>query len=147
MSTTVSRRSSCAEKTSACEVTPCGAPSLGITLLFATLGFGADRFYVGQTNLGIALLICFLTVFGLMLAVPITLLSQLSLVMAILTGSRRAFMYGSCVTFAAPTGFDRVLAVLWLVLWALIITGAVLIIVFTEREARRILPPPVVAAP
>lgn len=93
-----------------------GRPSMGITLLFATFGFGADRFYVGQIGAGIALLIAYLTVFGAAVGVPVEWLSSLSLVIAILMGKNRAFMYGGCVVFAEPNMFDKVMAALWLLL-------------------------------
>jgi TM2 domain-containing membrane protein YozV len=91
-------------------------PSLGITLLFATFGFGADRFYVGQAGLGIGLLVAYLTVFGLIVALPVQFLSQLSLVFAILLNKQTAFMYGSYVIFDVPTIVDKVIAALWLLL-------------------------------
>lgn len=105
-------------------------PSLGVTLLFATFGFGADRFYVGQVGAGIALLIAYLTLFGLIIGIPIEFLSQISLVFAILGNRQTAFMYGPSVVFDPPGLFDKVFAVLWILLVlffiALLITGITL---------------------
>lgn len=105
-------------------------PSLGITLLFATFGFGADRFYVGQVGAGIALLIAYLTVFGLAIGVPVEWLSQLSLIFAILGNRQTAFMYGQNVVFDPPGTFDKILAALWILMYvffiALIITATTL---------------------
>lgn len=109
-----------------CQVTACNInyeeavwgcrPSLGITLLFATFGFGADRFYVGQAGLGIGLLVAYLTIFGLIVALPIQFLSQLSLVFAILLNKQTAFMYGTYVIFDPPSIVDKVIAALWVLL-------------------------------
>jgi TM2 domain-containing membrane protein YozV len=93
-----------------------GRPSLGVALIFSTFGFGSDRFYVGQVGAGIALLIAYLTVFGAAVAVPIQWLSGLSLVFAILGNRTTAFMYGNMVFFDPPTTFDKVLAVIWILL-------------------------------
>lgn len=102
-----------------------GRPSLGITLLFATFGFGADRFYVAQPVLGVVLLISYLTIFGSIVAVPVEWLSSLSLVFAILGNRRMAFMYGNDVMFEYPTMFDKVIAILWILL-QLILMGIIL---------------------
>lgn len=93
-----------------------GRPSLGVALIFATFGFGADRFYVGQVGGGIALLVAYLTVFGSAIAIPIEWLSSVSLVTAILMNRRTAFMYGRTVEFDQPTMFDKIIAVLWIVM-------------------------------
>lgn len=96
-------------------------PSLGITLLLATFGFGADRFYVGQVGAGVALLIAYLTVFGLIIAAPVQFLSQISLVFAILGNRQTAFMYGPNIVFEQSSMFDKVLAVLWILLMLFLI--------------------------
>ncbi len=93
-----------------------GRPSLGVALIFATFGFGADRFYVGQLGGGIALLILYLTGFGAIIGIPIEWLSSLSLVFAILTNRNTAFMYGNNVVFQPSSAFDKVIASLWIVL-------------------------------
>lgn len=90
-------------------------PSMGLTLVFATLGFGADRFYVGEVGLGIALLIMYLSVFGAIIGIPVSWLSSLSLVIAILTGRNTAFMYSRSTVFAPANSFDKIMAILWIV--------------------------------
>ena len=65
-------------------------PSQGIALLLAYfLGiFGADKFYLGLTGQGIAMLILTLTLVGLIVTVPWTYLSSLFLVISILWNSK-----------------------------------------------------------
>lgn len=121
----------------------CNRPSLGLTLIFATFGFGTDRFYVGQVGVGIALLIGYLTGLGAIVAIPVEWLSALSLVVAILSGRTRAFMYGDGVMFEKPTLFDRVIAVLWILLLVLFLAGIViLVLTFRQWASRAINPPP-----
>lgn len=110
-------------------------PSLGIALLFSTIGFGIDRFYVGQIGIGIVLLISYITIFGLVVAVPVEFLSQLSIVMAIFAGRQYAFMYGENVEFAKPSMFDRVIAVLWLLTMLTFVSLVVVGIAMVDRVA------------
>lgn len=112
----------------ACEDMPCQRPtcynpSLGMTLVMSILMFGIDRFYVGQIGIGVALLIGCLTVLGLVVVIPIQIIAQLSLVMAILTNRRTAFMYGCNIIFDPPTVVDKIIAICWL---TVIIVGIVL---------------------
>lgn len=99
-----------------------GLPSLGVALLFATFGFGTDRFYVGQFGLGTILLVSYVVVIGLIIALPIQILTQISLMIAIFSGKQTAFMYGEGVVFAPPTLFDKTIAVIWLISYLLGIT-------------------------
>lgn len=92
--------------------------SQGTALILAFLGFGLDRFYVGQVGFGVALLLGYITVIGMIVAVPVEVISQISLVISILAGSSRPFMY-DCV-FAPPCMFDKVIAVLWIAVILLI---------------------------
>jgi TM2 domain-containing membrane protein YozV len=87
-----------------------------MTLVFATFGFGTDRFYVGQTGLGIGLLVSYISVFGLIVAFPISMISCLSLLIAIFGGYRTVFMYGQHVVFDAVSTLDKILAVVWVFL-------------------------------
>lgn len=110
-------------------------PSLGLTLILATLGgIGIDRFYVGQVGLGFGLMIGSAIIVGLLVTLPVAFLSQLSLVIAILSGRTQAFMYGSCVRFAEPCTIDVVLAILW-IFFMLLFVGLFIYIVVTIARA------------
>ena len=98
-----------------------GRPTACVALIFATFGFGTDRFYVGQAPLGVALLISYLLVFGMLVGIPVSLLSAFSLVVMILSDRQTAFMYGRYVIFERPTITDKVVAVLWISLMIFLI--------------------------
>lgn len=108
---------------------------MGVALLFATFGFGADRFYVGQVGVGMGLLIAYLSVFGVAVAGPVQLLSSISLVMSILFNHRTAFMYGSETFFEESSVFDKVIAAVWIfTVLASIALFITLFVVLYERE-------------
>ncbi len=88
-------------------------PSLGLTLIMSIMMFGIDRFYVGQTGLGVAFLIGCLTGVGFIVVVPIQIIAWFSLIMSILGNRETAFMYG-CVKFAPPNVVDKIIAIAWL---------------------------------
>lgn len=90
-------------------------PSQGIALLLAYfLGiFGADKFYLGLTGQGIAMLILTLTLVGLIVTVPWTYLSSLFLVISILWNSK-PMLYSSSIKWAPVTRTDKIIA--WIIL-------------------------------
>ncbi len=110
-------------KSSNGKVTTCHNPSLGMTLVLSVFMFGLDRFYVGQIGVGVAFLIGCLSVIGLIIVVPIQIISQIALVMSILSNKQTCFMYGCNVIFDPPTIVDKILAILWL---TLVIVGVIL---------------------
>lgn len=104
-------------------------PSLGLALILACLGFGADRFYVGQMGLGIVLLISYITVFGLIIALPYQFITMISLVIAIFSNRTSAFMYGCHIEFEPPELLDKVIAVVWiLVILAVAFSSLILLL-------------------
>lgn len=113
----------------------CARPSAGIALMFATIGFGIDRFYVGQAGVGIALLIGYLTIFGTIVAIPVEWLSALSLVIAIFSNRVTAFMYGGEIVFEPPTVFDKIIAVVWIILWLAVIGGTIVATLTVNNNA------------
>lgn len=92
-----------------------GGPSLGLTLVLSVFMFGLDRFYVGQIGTGIALLIGSISIIGLIVVIPVYIIAQISLIMAILTNRTCAFTYGD-VVFEPPNIVDKIIAVSWLTL-------------------------------
>lgn len=108
----------------------CTGPSLGMTLVFSILGFGTDRFYVGQTGLGIAFMAGYLSIIGLVVVIPAQIIAQISLLLAIFTNRNTSFMYGSNVVFEPPGVVDKIIAITWVVIIAIaIIVSAVVIFV------------------
>jgi TM2 domain-containing membrane protein YozV len=89
-------------------------PSQGITLLLASLFgiFGADKFYLGLTGQGIAMIVLTLTIIGLAVTVPWAYLSCLFLVIAILWNGK-PMLYPSDIKWAPLTNTDRIIA--WIV--------------------------------
>jgi TM2 domain-containing membrane protein YozV len=85
-------------------------PQAGIALLlnFFLGMFGADKFYIGRTDLGILQIILTLSFIGLIINIPWVLLCSLSLFILIFFGGS-AFMY-SGVQWAEITTTDKVIA-------------------------------------
>jgi TM2 domain-containing membrane protein YozV len=85
-------------------------PQAGIALLLNVfLGmFGADKFYIGRTDLGILQIILTLTLIGWLINIPWIMLCSLSLLILIFGGGS-AFMY-SGVQWAEITSTDKVIA-------------------------------------
>ena len=90
-------------------------PELGIALLLNFfLGlFGADKFYVGRTDLGILQLILTITFIGLIISAPWAMICGLSLFIAIFLGGA-AFMYPG-VQWAPVSNRDKTIAICLLV--------------------------------
>lgn len=86
-------------------------PQLGIALLLNFfLGLlGADKFYVGRTDLGILQIILTITFIGLIINIPWTMLCGLSLFIAIFLGGA-VFMYPG-VQWAPISNRDKIIAV------------------------------------
>lgn len=98
-------------------------PSQGIAAILAafplTGAFGADKYYVGLTNLGIIQTILALTVVGLSISVPWAWLSTVLLVFAILSrGVPKIFYPG--VDWAPTTTFDN--AVAWVIVGLFVVS-------------------------
>jgi len=89
-------------------------PSQGITLLLTYfLGiFGADKFYLGLTGQGIAMLLLTLTLFGLVITIPWTYLSCLFLVISILWNGK-PMLYPSNIQWAPLTNTDKTIT--WII--------------------------------
>lgn len=104
----------------------CGnSPSLGLTLVLSVIGFGLDRFYVGQVKMGVAFLIGSLSIVGLVVIIPVQIIAQIALIMSILTNKSCVFMYGD-VIFEPPNVVDKIIAISWLTLMIVgIILGAI----------------------
>lgn len=85
-------------------------PELGIALLlnFFLGVFGADKFYVGRTDLGILQLILTITLLGMIISVPWAMLCGISLFIAIFLGGA-AFMYPG-VQWAPISNRDKIIA-------------------------------------
>jgi len=90
-------------------------PELGIALLLNFfLGlFGADKFYVGRTDLGILQLILTITFIGIIISGPWAMICGLSLFIAIFLGGT-AFMYPG-VKWAPISNRDKTIAICLLV--------------------------------
>lgn len=90
--------------------------SPGLTLVLSAFLFGIDRFYVGQVGWGIALLLGTISIVGLIIVIPIYFITQIALVVMILTGRTYCFAYGSGVVFQKPTIVDKAIALIFLVI-------------------------------
>ena len=90
-------------------------PQVGIALLLNFfLGlFGADKFYVGRTDLGILQIILTITFIGLIINIPWIFLCTISLFIVIFLGGS-AFMYPG-VEWAEITNRDKTIAVCLLI--------------------------------
>ena len=97
-------------------------PSKGTAALWAFfLGiFGADKFYVGATGLGILQLVLTLTLIGLIVSVPWYYLTLLVLVISILGGAS-PYLYPK-VNWAPTTQNDKVIAY---VIIGLLVVGSI----------------------
>lgn len=94
-------------------------PSKGIAMLLSFLfgPFGADKFYVGATSLGILQLLLTLSILGMFVSVPWAFLSTIVLGLAILTGSIPA-LYPN-VNWAPESGTDKIIVITIIALCAL----------------------------
>ena len=70
-------------------------PHKGVALLLSGfLGpFGADKFYVGATTQGVIQLILSITLFGLLVSVPWSIISSIGIIIAILYNSKNSPIY------------------------------------------------------
>jgi TM2 domain-containing membrane protein YozV len=131
--TSKERRTSCKD---VCEVCParttkiCCKPNLGLTLILSIIGFGADRFYVGQVGLGIALLFAYISVVGLIIAIPVQIISQVMLIYSILTDKTTVPLYG-CTEFETPCIFDKIVAIIYF-LFIIIVFVACIVVASTQ---------------
>lgn len=105
-------------------VKPCvGGISPGLTLVLTAFLFGIDRFYVGQTGWGLAFLLGTISIIGLIIVLPVYFITQMSLIVMILTNRTYCFAYGSGVVFEKPTFVDKVIAMIFLVIiFAMLLT-------------------------
>jgi TM2 domain-containing membrane protein YozV len=86
--------------------------------------FGADKFYVGATDVGIIQLVLTLTIIGTVVSLPWAFLSTLTLVLVILFGSA-TFLYPK-VNWAPTTKNDKIIA--WCIagLYMLAVLGGIM---------------------
>lgn len=89
-------------------------PSQGIALILAYLFgiFGADKFYVGLTGQGIAMIVLTFTILGLFVSIPWAYLSGLFLVISILWKGT-PMLYPSNIKWAPLTSTDTIIA--WII--------------------------------
>ena len=83
-------------------------PRKGVALLLsAFLGpFGADKFYVGATTQGVVQLILSITLFGLLVSVPWSIISTIGIIIAILYNSKHSPLYPD-VDWASQKDIDN----------------------------------------
>jgi hypothetical protein len=83
-------------------------PSKGVAAILSAIPitgiFGSDKYYVGQTNQGIAQTVLSVSIIGLLASIPWNLLSTLSLVLLILTDQRVIY---PDIEWAPTTQFDK----------------------------------------
>jgi len=103
-------------------------PRKGVATILAGIpilgAFGADKYYVGATGLGIAMTISSILIIGLIWTIPYAGLSTLALVLAILFGMT-PFLYPK-VDWAPTTKTDKIIA--WIVV-GLYVLGIVVSII------------------
>lgn len=103
-------------------------PSKGVAALLAAIPFtgifGADKYYVGATSLGIIQTILTITIIGALFSIPWSVISALSLVLAILF-SGLPFLYPK-VNWAPTTQTDKNIA--WIIVGLFILSTTVRII-------------------
>jgi TM2 domain-containing membrane protein YozV len=108
-------------------------PSQGIALVLAYLFgiFGADKFYVGLTGQGIAMVVLTCTIIGLFATIPWAYLSCLFLVIGILWNGK-PMLYPDNIKWAPLTDTDRTIA--WIVIAISVIGIIAGFFIGTRRE-------------
>lgn len=87
--------------------------NISLTLFLSLFGFGLDRFYCNEPDIGLGLLILSMSIIGLPLIVIIQLMSQISLLITIFLNKNKSIAYPH-VTFKSITSFDRFFGILYL---------------------------------